>query len=96
MSTVNELSSLISNQAPFVAGNTKNCILEWQKITSDPVILDYVSHCHIEFIDNPSLYSVTDQRKYNSQEEFIIDSEVDNLVRLGVVHQSVHEFELFL
>ena len=39
----------ISNQPPFKAGNTRNCIFEWQKLSSDPEVLDFVQHCHIEF-----------------------------------------------
>ncbi|CAG2196222.1 unnamed protein product [Mytilus edulis] len=36
----------------FKAGVLKKFSDEWEKITSDKFILDIVSHCHIEFIDN--------------------------------------------
>ena len=40
---------IIANQTPFKAGGLQYCLHEWKKITSDPFILDTVSHCHIEF-----------------------------------------------
>ena len=43
-----DLRSLISNQSPFIAGNTKNFVSK----TSDPEIFDYVQHGHIEFTDD--------------------------------------------
>ena len=47
----------ISNQPPFKAGNSRNCIFEWQKLSSDPEVLDFVQHWHIEIADNPCKYS---------------------------------------
>lgn len=35
-----------------VAGRLKHFVQEWETITSDPVILDSVQHCHIDFVDN--------------------------------------------
>ena len=83
----------ISNQPPFKAGNTRNCIFEWQKLSSDPEVLDFVQHCHIEFTDSPCKYSTYGQRHFNSQQQLVIDSEVGKLLQLGVISQSVHEQE---
>ena len=87
----NELRTFICSQLPFRAGQTKNCIFEWQKITSDPETLDYVEHCHIEFVDDPCKYSVSGQRHFNIEQQAIITTEVEKLVQLGAVGRSKHE-----
>jgi hypothetical protein len=76
-----------------VAGRTTHCLFDWQQITSDPEILDYIEHCHIEFIDNPCKYSTRGQRNFNTQQQQIIDTEVEKLLHLGAIGSSVHEFE---
>ena len=53
----NRISTLIEFQRPFMAGQLQNYIANWQRLTSDPVILDVVAHCHIEFEDEPLLSS---------------------------------------
>ena len=47
-----EVRSLLSKQSPFTA---RNFVSAWKEITSDPEILDFVQHCHIEFTDDPSI-----------------------------------------
>ena len=74
-----------------MAGNTANCVSEWQTITSDPEILDYVQHCHIEFIDDPSKYSIYGHRNFDSQQQSLITTEVCKLLQFGVIASSVHE-----
>ena len=92
---VNECDSIttfkICNQPPFRAGNTKNCISEWVKISSDPEILDIVQHCHIDFIDDPCKYSNYGQRNFSNQQQVVIDTEVVQLLQLRVIGQSVPE-----
>ena len=89
-----EIKTLITNQPPFVAGQTGNCISEWRKITSDPEILDYVEHCHIEFVDNPCKYSINNGRSFfNVQQQLILDTEVETLLQLGAIGRSVHELD---
>ena len=51
------ISTLIEFQRPFMAGQLQNYIANWQRITSDPFILDVVAHCHIDFEDEPLLSS---------------------------------------
>jgi hypothetical protein len=43
------IATLIANQPPFKAGSLKYCVHAWTEITSDPFILDAVTHCHLEF-----------------------------------------------
>ncbi|CAB4034855.1 Hypothetical predicted protein [Paramuricea clavata] len=84
------VKSLISEQPGFRAGNTKHCVSKWSEITSDPEILDNIEHCHIEFIDDPSKYSIPGNQHFNVHQHDIISKEVDKLLQLGVVSKSMH------
>ena len=43
------IDSIIRSSAPFKADQLRNCLKEWQRITSDPFILQCVSNCELEF-----------------------------------------------
>ena len=79
-----DIKSLISKQSPFTAGNTRNFVSAWNELTADPGIMDNVQHCHIEFTDDPSLYSRPGQQRHN------ISVEVNKLLELAVISKSVH------
>ena len=71
--------SIIANQTPFKAGGLQHFLHEWKKITSDPFILDAVTHCHIEFDWVPEACSGA-TRPYHSfteAQQTIIDNEVE-------------------
>ena len=87
---LHDIRSLISNQSPFIAGNTKNFVSKWKELTSDPEILDYVQHCHIEFTEDPTLYSQHGPHQFNVEQQNNISIEVDKLLKLGVISKSVH------
>ena len=87
---LHDIRSLISNQSPFIAGNTKNFVSKWKELTSDPEILDYVRHCHIEFTEDPTLYSQHGPHQFNVEQQNNISIEVDKLLKLGVISKSVH------
>ena len=61
------------------------------KLTTDPEILDIVKHCHIEFSQDPCLFSFHGQRNFNSGQQAIVNEEVDKLLDLGVLSPSRHE-----
>ena len=44
-----DIAFIIHNQPPFSAGSLKQCVHAWTEITSDPFILDAVTHCYIGF-----------------------------------------------
>ena len=54
----------VNAQKPFVAGRTNQCLSEWVKLTTDPEVLDIVKHCHIEFSQDPCLFSIHGQRNF--------------------------------
>ena len=86
-----DLAALINNQRPFKAGQLQYCIAGWERLTLNPEVLDYVQHCHVEFISDPSQFSVWSRKNFNLQQLAVIHSEIDNLLQLGVVSLSSHE-----
>ena len=86
-----KLLDVVNSQKPFVAGRTNQCLSEWVKLTTDPEILDIVKHCHIEFSQDPCLFSFHGQRNFNSGQQAIVNEEVDKLLDLGVLSPSRHE-----
>ena len=86
-----KLLDVVNSQKPFVAGRTNQCLPEWVKLTTDPEILDIVKHCHIEFSQDPCLFSFHGQRNFNSRQQAIVNEEVDKLLDLGVLSPSRHE-----
>ena len=61
-------------------------------ITDDPEVLDYVEHCHLEFIDGVPPVQETDYKiiQFNDAESAIIDSEIVKLLNKGVIVESTH------
>lgn len=59
-------------------------------ITSDPDVLDWVEHCHIEFMDNapPIQYGGCRNIKFNDKESAIIGAEIAKLLDKEVVVES--------
>ena len=55
-------------------------------------MLDWVEHCHIEFIDNvpPIQYGGYRSIKFNDKESAILDAEIAKLLKKGVIVESVH------
>ena len=60
----------------------------WKEITSDPDDLDWVEHCHIEFMDNAPPIQYGRSIKFNDKESAIIGAEIAKLLDKGVVVES--------
>ena len=50
------VATIIANQIPFKAGGLQDSLHMWEKITSDPFILDAVTHCQLNLTLNLSLF----------------------------------------
>ncbi len=87
------------NQIQFEAGRLKYYEENWRNITTDPVVLDMVKHCHFD-IDIPvdSLPSQTHVVNciFNENEKKIVDKEVESLLQLKVIKQVEHEDSEFI
>ena len=64
----------------------------WEDISDDPEVLDWVEHCHLEFIDGVPPVQETDYKiiQFNDAESAIIDSEIAKLLNKGVIVESTH------
>ena len=65
----------------------------WEKITSDPFILDAVTHCHIEFDSEPKpRFSATrPHSSFTEVEQTIIDDEIEKFLQKGIIRLSSFE-----
>ena len=72
-------------ESEVVAGSTKFHLHEWERITSDPVILQNVGGVKLSFDDTPVQTSVPRQYKFNDAQSEIIDNEIQELLQKGVV-----------
>jgi len=59
----------------------------WEKITSDPFILDAVTHCHLEFDFEPEpRFSATrPHSSFTEVEQTIIDDEIEKFLQEGII-----------
>ena len=78
-----------SSTTKFVAGNIANHISAWRSITSDTSIFEIVSGCLIDFERLP-LQSFVPNIKFSKGEEYIIETEVQNLIEKGVINKTTH------
>ncbi|XP_068684357.1 uncharacterized protein [Montipora foliosa] len=64
----------------------------WKDITDDPEVLDWIEHCHLEFIDGVPPVQETDYKviQFNDAEAAIIESEIVQLLNKGVIVESPH------
>ena len=80
---------------PFQAGRLSNFVKEWRKLTSDPNILDIVRGCHIDIqlkdINVMELCAHKSQYNFNALEAGVIEREIKELLKLGVIIEVVRE-----
>ena len=76
-----------------MAGQLQNYVDIWQRINSDPFILDVVAHCHIDFEDEPLLSSNSARPQYTfgTSERIIIDNEVEKFLKKSMIEASMNE-----
>ena len=71
----------------FESGRLHKFVCEWRQITSDPIILDYVQHCHlnidVDLIGH--LFSDNLEYRFNKMEQAIINAEIKRLLALKVI-----------
>ncbi len=83
--------NLISSQPPFTAGGIKDYVREWTKITTDPFVLDAVTHCHIEFDNEPDAQnnSTRPHDSFSSMEQQVIDNEIQKFLKKGIIRPTM-------
>ena len=73
------------------AGKTRHHLDKWCQITSDPVILDMVSGCEIEFTHTPVQTREPKPLRFNEAESGIISEQLDSFLEKGVIEPCGHE-----
>lgn len=84
----------VSKNNVFTAGRLKFFIQEWEKLTSDPYILNIVHQCELEFKDNilPVQNSKSIRNtKVNSKQELVIEAELQKLLKMNAIEETQSE-----
>ncbi len=83
--------SLCLLRLPFTAGGIKDYLHEWTKITTDPIVLDAVTHCHIEFDyePDPQINSTRPHDSFSSMEQQVIDNKIQKFLKKGIVRPTM-------
>ena len=88
---ISSIDSIIRSDAPFKAGQLRNCFEEWQSITSDPFILQCVSNCELEFsyLPTPNCIqcSLHPESKFSLIEQETIDAEINDFLEKPIGEQ---------
>ena len=87
-----DVNTIICNQYVFAGGQVRNFVPKWMELTSDPQILDIISHCHIEFGEIPMRKhwsAVTNlENKFSDQEKASLDAQIAEFLSKGIVSYS--------
>lgn len=75
---------------PFRAGNITNYIRNWEKLTTDRVILDLVRGVRLSFTEVPLQDETPREYKFNSDTSNILSGEIKSLVDRGIVSKVTH------
>ena len=75
----------------FIFGRLKQFSSQWQHVTSDPFVLDSVQHYKIEFVaEFPQQEVVPREISFSTQEQYIIEKEIEKLLHKGVIEETTH------
>ena len=75
----------------FKVGQEKEHFSNWQKITSDPEVLQNIKGAKILFITEQKMDKIPINPNFSSEKEKAIDSEIDKLLKKGVIKECEHE-----
>ena len=75
----------------FKAGQVKEHFSNWQKITSDPEVLQNIKGTKIPFITEPKMDKIPINPNFSAEKEKAIDSEIEKLLKKGVIKECEHE-----
>ena len=77
-------------------GNLANCLSHWKCLTSDNVILSYVSGYKIEFLEIPVQEHLPRQYNLDAHQKSILQSQIHDMVDNGVLKQVALENDMFI
>ena len=76
-------------QAKFIAGRLKQFLPQWEKITTDPEVLQTVQGCTIEFVNNtiPSQQGNVCESHFSREKSIVISTEIEKLLEKQVLEK---------
>lgn len=91
------LCTLLKRQPVFRAGRIREFLPQWQEITNDSSILEYVSGVRIDFANNTEPTQVYKRPSvFNCQQHTIVENEIHKLTEKGVIVRSEQETGEFI
>ena len=75
-----DLNIITSQNEKFKAGNIKNFVSEWEKLTNDSMIIDTVLGCKIDLIDTPHQSRLPRPLVVSEEEALVIDKEIKVMI----------------
>ena len=87
------INEILNAQKPFIAGQLRYCLHEWQQITSDSFVLQCVTNCIIEFDCEPSHVrsTITNEHKFPPSQQQTIDKEIETFLHKGIIELTAFE-----
>ena len=73
-----------------------NCLSEWECLTSDPVVLNYVSGYKIEFLDLPVQFNCPRQYNQNRIQKSVLQTQIDELCSREVIKEVEMQNDIFI
>jgi hypothetical protein len=80
----------------FIAGNIKNYLEQWRRLTSDHAILTTVGGYKIDLLINPTQFRVPRPLKCSILEANNIDLQIASFLNRGIIVRSAHEPDEFI
>ena len=74
-----------------MAGQTADCVDQWEEITSDPWVIQNVKGIEIPFVEDPVQLSVPHPYKLSEKEKLIVNVEIESMLLKGVIEETVQE-----
>ena len=74
----------------FKAGQVKEHFSNWQKITSDPEVLQNIKGAKIPFITESKMDKIPINPNFSSEKEKAVDSEIEKLLKKGVIKETLN------
>lgn len=70
-----------------MAGNLQSCVREWELITSDKIILEYINGYKIPFKKTPYQENPVIKSKLSIQDQIDLGFEIDKLLKIGAIER---------
>ena len=78
---------LINTPNNFKAGTVANYLENWERLTSNNLVLNVIKGVKVQNVDNIVLPLPRKEIKFNSEEQILIDKEINNFLKKEIIHE---------